>query len=220
MSIASIILGESGSGKSTSMMNMDPKETLLIQVISKPLPFKNKLWKPVQDGGNILVSADANFIATAMDKTARPVVVVDDMQYLLATEFMARAYETGYTKFTDMAKNYYNVLTKAANLADANKRVYFLSHVDTDERGQIRAKTIGKLLNEKLTVEGFVTMVLRAQVINGKNVFSTRNSGGDTVKSPLGLFADEHIDNDLAAVDKALVAYYELSSPNTATGAN
>lgn len=210
MSIATIILGESGSGKSASLRNMNPADTLLIQAISKPLPFKSKDWKPVTAGGNIIVSADSAFICTAMKKTTRPIIVIDDMQYLLATEFMARAHETGYTKFTEMASHYYDVLTTAMTL-EAHKRVYMLSHVDTDERGQIRAKTIGKLLNEKLTVEGFVTLVLRAQVINGKHVFSTKNSGSDTVKTAMDMFADEHIDNDLAAIDAAITAYYELS---------
>lgn len=190
---------------------MSPSETLLIQVIPKPLPFRNKEWRPLsKDGGNIIVSSDAAQIMAAMEKTTRPVIVVDDFQYLLATEFMKRAHETGYTKFTEMASHYYDVLTKAANLA-AHKRVYLISHVDTDDRGQVRAKTIGKLLNEKITVEGLVTIVLRTQVINGQYVFSTKNSGSDTTKTPLELFADEHIPNDLAAVDAAVVAYYELS---------
>lgn len=216
MSIAVMILGESGTGKSTSLRNMDPLQALLIQTISKPLPFKSKEWKPIsKDGGNMIVSADSAQIVSIMEKTSRPIIVIDDLQYLLATEFMARSHETGYTKFTDLARHYYDVLTKASTLA-AHKRVYMLSHVDTDERGLIRAKTIGKLLNEKLTVEGFVTMVLRTQVINGKNVFSTKNSGSDTVKSSMGLFEEEHIDNDLAAVDAAIVNYYELNQTEAA----
>lgn len=205
-----MILGTSGTGKSTSLRNMDPKETLLIQVIPKPLPFRSKDWKPVKDGGNMLVSADAAQIVTAMEKTSRPIIVVDDFQYLLATEFMDRAHETGYTKFTEMARHYYDVLAKAASLP-ANKRVYLLSHTDQNEQGQVKAKTIGKLLDEKITVEGLVTIVLRTQVINGKYIFSTRNSGSDTVKTPLEMFEEEHIDNDLAAVDARIREYYDLS---------
>lgn len=211
MSIATLILGESGTGKSTSLRNMSPSDVLLIQVIKKPLPFKSKDWRPIsKDGGNIIVSADAAQIVTAMQKTSRPVIVVDDFQYLLATEFMARAHETGYTKFTEMASHYYNVLKAATELAD-HKRVYLLSHTDTSDQGQVRAKTIGKLLNEKITVEGLVTIVLRTQVINGQYVFATKNSGSDTTKAPLELFADEHIPNDLAEVDKAIATYYELT---------
>lgn len=211
MSIACMILGPSGTGKSTSLRNMNPAETLLIQTIPKPLPFRSKEWRPIsKDGGNIIVSADSAQIVTAMQKTTRPVIVVDDFQYLLATEFMARAHETGYTKFSEMAAHYYAVLKTAGELP-AHKRVYLLSHTEMTEAGQVQAKTIGKLLSEKITVEGMVTIVLRTQVINGNYVFSTRNSGSDTTKTPMELFADEHIPNDLAAADQAITAYYELS---------
>lgn len=211
MSVAVMILGESGTGKTFSLQKMSPADTLLIQTIKKPLPFKSKDWRPIgKDGGNIFVSADHAQIVTAMEKTMRPIIVIDDMQYLLATEFMARATEKGYEKFSEMADHYYKILVKASMLAE-HKRVYMLSHVDTDERGQVRAKTIGKLLNEKLTVEGFLTIVMRTQVINGQNIFTTRNSGSDTVKTPFEMFADDHIPNDLKAVDDAIVAYYELN---------
>lgn len=210
MSIACMILGQSGTGKTTSLRNMNPAETLLIQVISKPLPFRSKDWKPISEsGGNIIVTNDSARICAAMSKTSRPVIVVDDLQYLLATEFMNRAHEKGYEKFTEMARHYYDVLTCATTLA-SHKRVYLLSHTDTSESGQVKAKTIGKLLDEKITVEGLVTIVLRTHVINGQYVFSTHNNGQDTVKSPLDLFADDHIPNDLAEIDKAIAAYYEL----------
>lgn len=210
MSIATMILGQSGTGKSASLRNMNPAETLLIQVISKPMPFRSKDWKPVQDGGNVIVSCKSEEICAAMRKTSRPVIIVDDLQYLLATEFMERSHETGYNKFTEMARHYYDVLSCAMTLAP-HKRVYLLSHTDTSDTGQVKAKTIGKLLDEKITVEGMVTIVLRTHVINGQYVFSTKNSGTDTVKTPMGLFSDEHIPNDLMEVDKAIAAYYELS---------
>lgn len=210
MSIATMVLGQSGTGKSTSLRNMDPAQTLLIQVISKPLPFRSKDWKPVKEGGNIIVASDSATICAAMKKTSRPIIVIDDFQYLLATEFMERAHEKGYEKFTEMARHYYDVLTTATTLP-AGKRIYLLSHTDTSDSGQVKAKTIGKLLDEKITVEGLVTIVLRTHVINGQYIFSTRNSGSDTVKTPLDMFEDEHIQNDLNAVDAAISAYYELS---------
>ena len=214
MSIATMILGTSGTGKSASLRNMNPADTLLIQTIPKPLPFRSNDWKPVKDGGNVIVSALSETIISAMHKTSRPIVVIDDFQYLLAVEFMARASETGYGKFTEMAKHYFDVLTAAANLAP-EKRVYLLSHTDMAESGQVKAKTIGKLLDEKITVEGLVTIVLRTHVINGQYVFSTHNNGQDTVKTPMGMFEAEHIPNDLAEVDKAIVEYYSLQ-PKTA----
>lgn len=210
MSIGVMVLGQSGTGKSTSMRNMNPEETLLIQVVPKRLPFKQS-WKPVADGGNIVVSDNWEYIIHAMQKTKRPVIVIDDLQYLLASEFMNRAHEKGYEKFTEMARHYYDVI-KAATELDTNKRVYLLSHTDTSDTGQTKAKTIGKLLDEKITVEGLFTIVLRTHVINGQYVFSTKNNGSDTVKTPIDMFDSEHIDNDLAAVDKAVVSYYELTT--------
>jgi hypothetical protein len=209
MSVATMILGQSGTGKSTSLRNMNPAETLLIQMVAKPLPFKNKDWKPVKDGGNVIVSCDSAAVVAAMHKTARPVIVIDDLQYLLATEFMNRSSEKGYDKFTDMARHYYDVVTAATQLAD-HKRVYLLSHTDTSESGQVKAKTIGKMLDEKITIEGLLTIVLRTHVVNGRYLFSTRNNGSDTVKTPLGMFDDEFIDNDLKAIDEVITAYYEL----------
>ncbi len=210
MSIATMILGQSGTGKTTSLRNMNPADMLLIQVISKPLPFKGK-WLSVKNGGNIYVSDNWEHICAAMKKTTRNIIVIDDLQYLLATEFMSRAHETGFTKFTEMARHYFDVISTATNLPD-NKRVYLLSHTDVSDQGQVKAKTIGKLLDEKITIEGMLTIVLRTHVINGQYVFSTKNNGSDTVKSPIGLFDTEHIENDLMAVDKAITEYYDLKA--------
>jgi len=203
-----MVLGTSGTGKSTSLRNMNPAETLLIQVVKKPLPFKSN-WKSVNDGGNIYHSDNWESIIKAMQKTTREIIVIDDLQYLLANEFMTRAHEKGYEKFTEMARHYFDVITAATNLQDY-KRVYLLSHTDVSEQGQVKAKTIGKLLDEKITIEGLLTIVLRTHVINGQYVFSTKNSGSDTVKTPIGLFDDDHIENDLMAVDKAIKEYYDL----------
>lgn len=203
-----MVLGTSGTGKSTSLRNMNPAETLLIQVVKKPLPFKSN-WKSVNDGGNIYHSDNWESIIKAMQKTTREIIVIDDLQYLLANEFMTRAHEKGYEKFTEMARHYFDVITAATNLPDF-KRVYLLSHTDVSDQGQVKAKTIGKLLDEKITIEGLLTIVLRTHVINGQYVFSTKNSGSDTVKTPIGLFDDEHIENDLLAVDKAIKEYYDL----------
>lgn len=208
MSIVTMVLGQSGTGKSTSLRNMSAENTLLIQSIQKPLPFRND-WKSVKDSGNILVSNNTDKICRALHKTSRDVIVIDDAQYLLAFEFMNRSHEKGYEKFTEMARHYFDVLNTAINLP-SNKRVYLLSHTDTNELGQVKAKTIGKLLDEKITVEGMVSIVLRTHVINGQYVFSTKNNGSDTVKTPIGLFDDEHIENDLQAVDGAIKNYYNL----------
>lgn len=202
-----MILGESGTGKTASLRNFNGDDVFLIQAVAKPLSFKATHWKPwVCDDSDKIVAAIQS------QKLSKDVIVIDDFQYLMANEFMARAGEVGYQKFTDIALHAWNIL-RAASMLPAHKRVYFLSHTDTDESGRTRAKTIGKLLNEKITVEGLLTIVLRTAVINGSYVFSTRNSGADTVKTPMDMFVDEHIPNDLAAVDAAIVAYYGLSQP-------
>ena len=211
MSLPILILGESGTGKSASMRNLDPARTLLIQSVRKPLPFRNQ-WKPLgndSQNGNVIVSRDYDKIKKWVLNTRRDIVVVDDFQYLMFGEMMDRAGDTGFQKFTDMASHVWSLMSDITNDA-GNKRVYFLSHTETTDAGQTRMKTVGKLLQEKLTVEGLFTIVLRSDVFNGSYRFSTHNSGADTVKSPLGMFAEDFIDNDLAAIDAEIVSYYGI----------
>ncbi len=216
MSIAAMILGESGTGKSTSLRNLNPDNTLLIQAISKPLPFKSGKWqiwnKETNPRGAVFVTDQALTICRAMHRTSKDVIVIDDFQYVMANEFMRRSAEKGFEKFTEIGHNAWSILNTASSLP-AHKRVYILSHTQTDDAGRIKAKTIGKLLDEKITIEGMFSIVLRTAVINGQYLFCTQNIGFDTVKSPIGLFADMHIDNDLAAVDAQIVIYYELAKP-------
>lgn len=215
MSIATMILGESGTGKSTSMRNLLPAETLLIQTVKKPLPFRSKEWKPISDNGNVLVTDDSHRIIAAMQKTRRNVIIIDDFQYMIANEFMRRTSERGYDKFTEMALHAWQVAKIASELPD-DVRVYILSHTDTKDDGTIKAKTIGKLLDEKITLEGLFSIVLRTGKNDGGYYFRTKNSGSDTVKTPIGLFESETIDNDLANVDKAICEYYELNQQTAA----
>lgn len=212
MSTAAFVLGESGTGKSTAMRNLDPAKTLLIQAIKKPLPFRSSGWAHLsKDGGNMIVSDKSDTIIAAMRKTSRQVIVLDDYQYILANEFMRRTDERGYDKFTDIGRHAWDILCAASSLPD-HVRVYVLSHTETNDSGRVKAKTIGRMLDEKITLEGMFSIVLRTCVINGQYLFSTRNNGQDTVKTPLGLFEAEHIENDLAAVDAAIVDYYQLQA--------
>lgn len=214
MSTSTMIIGESGTGKTTSLRNLNPADVLLIQAVRKPLPFRSTEWKPctkADPSGSILVTDVAATIVGAMRRTTKPIIVVDDFQYVLANAFMRRSAETGFQKFTDIAKDAWDILMAASDLP-AHKRVYILAHSQTDDAGKTKAKTIGKLLDEKITVEGLLTIVLRTAVINGQYLFLTKNSGSDTTKSPIDMFADEHIPNDLREVDEAITSFYDITT--------
>lgn len=213
MSTGVLILGESGSGKSTSLRNLKPEDCALIQCINKRLPFKNaKAWER-----RTLASDDPIRIIKAMKNAKAKVIIIDDFQYLMANAFMRRASEKGYEKFTEIGKMAWEVLNVAQDLAP-DVRVYILSHTETTDQGRTKMKTIGKMLDDKVTLEGMFTIVLRAIVTDGANFFATKNSGSDTVKAPMGLFDDEFIENDLAEVDSAITSYYEINPASTEAG--
>ena len=150
-------------------------------------------------------------ILKEMQSTKKPVIVIDDAQYLMANEFMRRATERGYDKFTEIAQNFWNLVNKVKELPD-NQIVYFLAHIERDQNGNEKIKTIGKLLDEKITVEGMFTIVLKTNVTDGAYTFLTQNSGHDTVKSPIGMFKTFAIDNDLKYVDDKIRNYYEIGN--------
>ena len=201
MAIIVMVYGQSGTGKSTSLRNFKPEDVCIVNVSGKPLPFKSK--------HKTFNTDDYMAIDAAIKKAPAKSIVIDDATYLMTGEYMRTAKVTGYQKFTDMALNYYT-LVKAASALPADKIVYFMGHSDTDANGNEKFKTIGKMLDEKVTLEGMFTIVLKTVVTDGKYQFSTRNSGQDTVKTPLGMFNDVLIDNDLAMVDKTIRDYYGI----------
>lgn len=200
MGIPVLILGESGSGKSTSMRNFDPDEVGIFNVASKPLPFRKKMKKV--DG------ASYGIILTALKAPKLKTYVIDDSQYLLCFEMFAKAKETGYNKFTDMALNFYNLIQFIIRQTPPDVIVYFLHHTETDG-DKVRAKTVGKMLNEKLTVEGLFSIVLLCQTDGVSHTFVTQSDGSSTAKSPMEMFPLT-IDNDLKLVDGEIRKYYEL----------
>lgn len=208
MALAVLILGESGTGKSASLRNFKKGEIAYINVTGKPLPFRN-------DFGTLVTDRYAD-IKTALLGMKAPSAVIDDAQYLLANEFMRRSGELGYQKFTDMAKNYWSLIAETITRdMPADKIVYLLSHIDRDQNGNEKVKTIGKLLDEKITVEGLFTIVLKTHVEDGKYTFFTQNSGFDTVKSPIGMFSEFEIDNDLKLVDNTIREFYGMNAKET-----
>ena len=214
MGIPVMILGESGSGKTTSLRNFNPDDVILIQAVNKPLPFRNTFnpWHPQQKTGSIVVTDNSQRICEAIrafPNYGKKIIIVDDYQYTMANEYMRRSAETGYTKFTEIARHAWDI-AMAAQAAPSDVRIYLLSHVNTDEQGRIKAKTIGKMLDEKITLEGLFTIVMRAIRVDKTYLFTTQNSGNDTVKTPMELFNTETIDNDLSAVDQSIKQYYNI----------
>lgn len=219
MGIPVLILGESGSGKSTSLKNLDAKECVLIQSINKRLPFR----KPQDLGwvkrdsehptGNVIVSDNydqiIHLIHAAAKSGKKSIIIVDDAQYLMANDFMRRATDVGFNKFTEMACSFHS-LFQSAQQCQGDVRVYFMAHTDTDQLGKVKMKTIGKMLDEKITMEGLFTVVLKSHRDNNDGQFKFQTSGTamDTVKSPDGMFEEDNIPNDLELVDSAIKNYW------------
>lgn len=208
MGIPILILGESGTGKSASMRNFKPDEIALVNVAAKPLPFRGKFEETID-------SDSYRQIKKFMKESFADIVVIDDAQYLMANEFMRRSSERGYDKFTEIGVNFWDLVRSVIELPP-EKIVVFMAHIDRDANGNEKIKTIGKLLDEKITVEGMFTIVLKTSVSDGKFSFMTVNNGHDTVKSPIGMFSSSEIENDLKAVIHAVREYYGNPAPTPA----
>lgn len=201
MGVSVLILGHSGSGKSTSLRNFEPGEVGIFNVAGKPLPFRKRLSKADRPSyGDIMRSLNANKLRA---------YVVDDANYLMAFQNFATARQTGYGKFTDMAVNF-EMLLEAANATDENTVVYFFMHPDYDDSGRMKPKTIGKMLDEKLCVEGMFPIVLLSERDEQGFCFKTQTDGMTPVKAPMGMFDDGRIDNDLKSVDATIREYWGM----------
>lgn len=206
MAIPVLIIGKSGSGKSASMMNLDPAKTALISVLGKPLPFKGKFDQVVTD--------DAAKIVGIVKAAKRNIVVIDDVGYTMTNMFM-RDHAAGgggnavFSLYNNIGDKFWNMIEAVRKIPE-DKRVYFIMHEEQNDFGNVRPKTIGKMIDEKVCLEGMFTIVLRCIVSNGKHVFRTQSDGMDVAKTPIGMFDDLEIPNDLAMVDKAICEYYEI----------
>ena len=185
------------------MKNFNEEEICLISVQKSLLPFRKKFTETV-------VTDKYTEIIKAMKATDKKVIVIDDTQYLMCNEFMRRATEKGFDKFTEIAQNFWSLVVQEVNNLPADTIVYLLCHIATDENGVEKMKTIGKLVDEKITPEGLFTIVLKTAVSDGNYAFVTQNNGKDTVKSPEGMFTTYAINNDLKYVDEKIRNYYEL----------
>jgi hypothetical protein len=215
MALPVLIIGRSGSGKTYSLKNFSADEIGVISVEKGRLPFRSDI-KPVRipnfTSPDITTYAQVNaakysWLTSIIQKAKVKSLAIDDSQYLLVNELFDRAAEKGYDKYVQMAANFRNLIHDINNIEDDDKIVYFLHHSEADADGREKVKTIGKMLDEKLTVEGCFDIVLYCQ----DHEFYTQSNGQSTAKSPEGMF-DLKIPNDLKAVDKAIREYYGMAS--------
>lgn len=202
MGIPVMVMGESGCGKSTSLRNFNEGEIGVFNVANKPLPFRKKL--------SVVNTSNYGKIEDILRKNSLNAYVIDDSQYLMCFESFSNAKVTGYGKFTDMALHFKGLLDTVIYNTSPNTIVYFLQHTQTSEQGRTGAKTIGKMLDNQLTVEGLFSIVLHAKYVNGKYLFVTQTDGTDTAKSPMDMF-DKEIENDLKMVDSKIREYWSLA---------
>ena len=200
-SVPVLLIGKSGSGKSASLRNFKKDEIAIANVLGKPLPFKSDLEAPKVD--------DYNVILKAIEKTDKKVIVIDDANYLITNEFMNKSSVKGFDKYNEMGNNFFNLINGIKNV-EGGKTVYLIMHEDTDDEGNVKPKTIGKLLDDKVNIQGMFTICIRAMFDNGNYIFRLKTNGQDCVKTPIGLFEEEQIENDLKLVDEKIREYYEL----------
>lgn len=219
-----MIIAETGSGKSTAIEALDPATTFVINVSGKELPWRGSTktyveWDKKTRKGNYYETSDAQHILRLLEIISEEMphietVVIDDFQYISAFEFMRRVDEAGFTKFNNIGKNMFLTATKPKELRK-DLLVFYLTHpetfVDAEGNRRVKAKTIGKLVDEKITLEGLFTTVLYARVKKTKDgvayIFETRNNGENTCKSPKGMFETVEIPNDLSIVKNAIKEY-------------
>ena len=209
MGIPVMILGPSGSGKTTSVQKMDKKTTVICQVEKQRLPFREKFPMTMKNATYASIVALFKEINDGTRKDIRS-IVIDDSQFLMVNEFFDKAAEKGYEKFTSIALNFRNLIHWVNIGLPEDVVVYFLHHTQVDDFGKTKAKTIGKMLDEKLTVEGCFDVVLMTELNQDGWWFRTHSAGADSVKTPINMFADDLIPNDLSIVDKAIREFYGL----------
>jgi len=218
MSNTVLVIGPSGTGKSTSIRNLDPKTTFIISVLEKPLPFRGykNIYKPISGWddrkGNYYRSDNwAKVIkCIRLVSESRPeitTIIIDDAHFLMANEFMNRATEKGFERFSEIAQHMWLVMNNLTAARD-DLTCFVLSHSEIDNTGVSKPKTVGKMLDDKVTLEAMVTVVFHTVVKDGEYMFLTQNDGSHISKSPMGMFDEILIPNDLFEIKKAIESYY------------
>ena len=212
MSNVIVILGESGTGKSTSLRHMNPDETFIINVLNKPLPFRGYKSSYNNEKKNLLETD--NYIQITKYLSAinerRPEIksiIIDDFSFLMNNEFMHRCREKGYDKFTDMGANVFHIMDVCQNFRD-DLYCYILCHTEKDHSNMIKPKTVGKMTGDYVGLAERATIVFHTQIIDRRYAFLTQNDGMHVAKTPMGMFEDQYIDNDLSEVRRVIDEYY------------
>lgn len=201
MGVCVLVLGASGSGKSTSLRNFEPGEVGVLNVLGKPLPFRKRL--------DTTDHPDYRMCRACITSGKRRAWVVDDAGYLMANENFARVNESGYGKFTDMAHNFQQ-LVQDATMAPPDTITYLFMHAEADAMGREKPKTVGRMLDEKYCIEGACPIVLDCRVVDGRHVFVAKNDGTNLAKAPMDMLP-EVMDNDLRAVDGKIREYWGMA---------
>ena len=206
MGLPVLVMGKSGSGKSASLRNFDKNEIGIINVLGKTLPFKNDF--------KYIVSDEYGKIKQALLSAKVDTLIVDDAGYLMTNAFMnGQSTKKGNAVFefySQLATNFWDLIEFIQHTLPENKIVYLTMHEDTDDLGEVKPKTIGRMLDEKVNIPGLFTIVLRAMRDSGKYVFRTQSNGFDVSKSPIGMFENEVIENDLKMVNDTIKKYYNM----------
>ncbi len=212
MSNIVVVLGESGTGKSTSLRNLDPNETYIINVLAKPLPFRGYKSLYNSERKNIIETynyKDVEFCLKGINEGRKRVknIVIDDFSFLMNNEFMQRCHEKGYGKFTDMGANVFSIMDICQNFRD-DLYCYILCHTEKDHANMIKPRTVGKMTSDYVGIAERATIVLHTQIVDGRYSFLTQNDGMHVAKTPMGMFEEVYIDNDLNEVRKVIDEYY------------
>lgn len=218
MGVPVLLIGKSGSGKSTSLRNFEEKELALINVMKKPLPFKKKFESTMN-------TDDYQKIMKGIFNTEKKSIVIDDAGYLITNHFMNKHSTCGggsgvFNLYNELGDFFWTLIEFVKNKLSEDKIVYFIMHEDKNENGDVKPKTIGKLLDEKVCIEGMFTIALRCLNDNNKHYFRTQSDGADICKTPMEMFEDIEIDNDLKMVDTVIRDYYGLNNTKDKEGEN